>query len=130
MHEPTPGREENEEKLRLKVMITKKALEGTFDYNPLLSTTHEVICLDCTRRQSIVYLDYLKAGEFDFGEPEQIEVPIFQGAVSLLDLEKVTPLIITVTCDQCNSKSEIGPISVEYLQNIIDRPGPSRNMYA
>lgn len=111
-------------------MITKKALEGTFDYNPLLSTSHEVTCQDCTHQQSIVYLDYLKAGEFDFGEPEQIEVPIFQGAISVLDLEKVTPLLITVTCDQCNRKYEIGPLSVEYLQRIIDRPGPSRNMYA
>ena len=131
MSEPTPSKKESEEtSSRLKAMIIEKALEGKFDHNPLLSTTHDVTCLNCTHRQSVVYLDYLKAGEFDFGEPAQVEVPIFQGAISLLDLEKITPLIITVTCDQCNSKKEVDPISVEYLQGIINRPRPSGAMYS
>ncbi len=117
-------------KEKLKETILDKAREGVFDHNPLLSTIHSVTCEKCGRRLNIVYLDYLKSGEFEVGRAEQVEVLTTQGPVGWSDMERVRPIIISLTCEGCNCLIEARPVSIEYLMVIIDRPKTSGTMYA
>ena len=100
-----------------------------FNRNPLLGTAHLVICQKCKHRQSIIYLDYLKSGEFDLGKAEQIEVHTSQGPIGFLEMEKVTPIIISLSCGKCGCRIEARPVSAEYLKAIIDKPKASETMF-
>jgi hypothetical protein len=115
---------------QLKEIIIKRAREGVFDHNPLLSTAHVSTCQRCKHRQRVVYLDYLKAGDFVLGKAEQIEVLDSSGPIGVLEMEKVTLIVISRICEACGSHNEVRPISVEYLQVIIDRPQALGAMYA
>ncbi|MHC4535579.1 MAG: hypothetical protein ACYS6K_16640 [Planctomycetota bacterium] len=114
---------------QLKAIIIERARKGALDYNPLLSTAHVLTCHQCKHRQSIVYLDCLKSGEFALGKTEQIEVLDSSGPIGFLEMEKVTPIVISLICEACGCRIEVRPVSVEYLQVIIDRPQASRAMY-
>ena len=85
MPEHQNGGQGNEEDLsRFKEIIVEKAQKGIFNNNPLLSTIHVVTCQKCTHRQHIVYLDYLKSGEFELGKTEQVKILDPQGPNRLL----------------------------------------------
>lgn len=128
--QPTSGQGNKGASSPLKELIMEKARGGAFNHNPLISTTHYETCQKCNRRQSVVYLDYLKRGDFDFGKTEQIEVLNSQGPISFLEKEKVTPIIINLTCRECGCGIKARPVSAEYLRAIIDRPRASQTMYA
>ena len=103
-----------------KETIIEKARKGAFNNNPLLNTTHIVTCRECKHRQGIVFLEYLKSGEFEFGKVEQVEVFDIQGPMGFLEMENVTPIIIGLICEKCGCRIEARPISTEYLKIIID----------
>jgi len=124
------GKKDEGKALQLKELIINKAREGVFDHNPLLSTSHLITCQKCKHQRSIVYLNYLKTGEFEIGTTTQIDVLSTQGIFSFLEKELFTPLVIGLTCDQCSSSIEIKPVSAEYLQVLIDRPTATGAMYA
>ena len=127
--QPTSAQEDEEKSSQLKEIIIDRARRGLFNHNPLLSTVHFVTCQGCKKRQSVVYLDYLRSGEFDFGKAEQIEVLTSQGAVGFLEMEKVTPIVISLSCDECGCRFEVRPVSAEYLRVIIDKSKASGTMY-
>ena len=104
----------------------EKARKGIFNNNPLLSTVHVVTCQKCRHRQHIVYLNYLKSGEFELGKTEQIQILNPQG---FLETETITPIILNLNCEKCGCQIEARPISVEYLKTIIDRPETTGIMY-
>jgi len=83
----------------------------------------------CRHRQHIVYLDYLKPGEFEFGKAEQVEILDPQGPIGFLEVEKITPIILSFICKKCGCQIEARPISVEYLKTIIDRPKTTEIIY-
>lgn len=93
------------------------AERGHFDRNPLLATPHEVACGVCGSRFEVVFLDFLKAGGFELGEAEMVEVVYSAPTMTGLghNLERMTPLIIRVTCDRCGAETSFSPISLEYL---------------
>jgi hypothetical protein len=115
---------------QLKEILIERARNGAFAHNPLLSTAHALTCQQCQQRQRVVYLDYLKAGEFALGKAEQIEVLNSSGPIGVLEREKVTPIVISRICKTCGCRIEVRPVSVEYLQVIIDRPQALGAMYA
>ena len=127
--QPNSRQEDERKPSQFKEMIIENAQKGAFNRNPLLSTTHFLTCQKCKHRQSIVYLDRLKSGEFEFGKVEQIEVLTTQGSIGFLEMEKFTPIIITLVCDQCGCKNEARPVSFEYLQFISNRPRASGTMF-
>jgi len=130
MCERSTSKQGNERKsFQLKEMIGRKAQRGVFDHNPLVSTVHFVTCQKCKHRQSIVYLDYLKSGEFEFGKAEQIEVFTSPGPISFTEAKKVTSIIINLICEECGYKIEARPVSAEYLKAIIDKPKTSGTLY-
>jgi len=121
MPEHQNSAQENEEPSQFKEVVVDKAQKGIFNNNPLLSTTHVVTCQKCKHIEHIVYLDYLRSGEFEFGKTEQVEILDIQGAISFLDTEKITPIILSLICKRCGCQFKIHPVSVEYLKIIIDR---------
>ena len=130
MPEHQNGGQGNEEDLsRFKEIIIEKAQKGIFNNNPLLSTVHVVTCQKCRHRQHIVYLDYLRSGEFEFGKAEQVEILDPQGPIGFLETERITPIILSLICEKCGCQIEARPISVEYLKTIIDRPKTVGIMY-
>ena len=131
MREQPTSRQGNEERSsQLKETIIDKAQKGVFNHNPMLSTTHFVTCQKCKHKQSVVYLDCLKSGKFELGKSKQIEVLSLQGAISFLEMEKVTPIIVSLICKECNCRIEARPVSAEYLKVIINKPKTSTTMYA
>jgi uncharacterized protein YlaI len=123
------GRDNERASFQLKEIIGERARKGVLDHNPLLSTAHFVTCQQCKHRQSIVYLNYLKSGEFDLGKAQQIEVLDSSGPIGFLEMEKATPTVISLICEACGSRIEVRPFTAEYLQVIIDRPQASGAMY-
>jgi len=130
MSEHENSEQGNEEGLsQFKETIIEKAQKGLFSHNPLLSTIHIVICQKCKHRKSVVYLTFLKSGEFEFGKTEQVEILNPQGSIGFLETENITPIIFTLICEKCGCHIEVEPINVEYLKNVIDRPITTRIMY-
>jgi len=118
-----------EELSHLKEIINDEARKGVFDNNPLLNTTHVVTCRECKHRQDIIFLEYLKSGEFELGKVQQIEVLDTSGPIGLFELEKVTPITITCICKECGCRIEVRPVSAEYLKTIIEKPKTAGTMY-
>lgn len=131
MHEPPSSDPGNNKGVspELKKIIMKQARKGAFDHNPLLNTTHFVTCQQCKHSQHIVYLNYLRSGAFEFGNSEQIEVLTSQGPVGFLEMERVTMITISFACEKCGNQIEVRPVSVEYIQVILDKPTTSGTMY-
>jgi hypothetical protein len=121
--------EDERRSTQLKKIIKDEASKGVFDHIPLLSATHSVTCPKCKRRQQLVYLDYLKSGDFELGKAEQIEVLTPQGPVGIIEMEKFTPIAIKLGCVECHGQIEVRPISAEYLIFLIDKPTTSRLNY-
>ena len=122
-----PENERSSSQLKELRMVT--ARKGTFNQNPLLSTTHTITCQHCQHSQSIVYLNSLKSGAFEVGKAEEIEVLDSSMPIESSEMEKVTPIIINFVCKKCSYCMEVRPVSVEYLQTLNDRPKPSGAMY-
>lgn len=127
--QPNSGPENERSSFQLKESIIDTARKGAFDHNPLLSTAHIITCKQCKHRQSIIYLDYLKSGEFELEKAEQIEVLHTSGPIGFLEMEKVTPIVFSLLCKECGRRIEVRPVSFEYLQVVIDRPQASGAMY-
>jgi uncharacterized protein YlaI len=130
MHEQSTRKPENEpSSIQLKETINEMARKGTFDHNPLLNTTHFVMCQQCQHQQSIIYLDSLKKGDFEVGKTEQIEVLDSSGPIAFSEMEKVTPIVFTFLCKECGYRMEVRPVSVEYLLVVINKPQALGVMY-
>ncbi len=80
--------------------IVDKAKKGVFDDNPLLATSHVLVCKTCGHKQKITYLSYLKSGRFELGETRMVEVVNAAPTISGLRhaMERVTPIIIRNKC--------------------------------
>ena len=131
MSEESSSEQNNEQRSRtLKTLIVSSAKNGTLDRNPLLNTAHALTCPHCQHRQRIVYLDSLKKGDFDVGKTMQIEVLDSSGPMGFWEKEQVTPLTISYRCDMCSGIIEVSPVSVEYLQQIINNPPVSSAIYS
>jgi hypothetical protein len=115
---------------QMKLAVMENARNGLFDHNPLLSTAHTITCERCQHSQSVVYLDYFKRGAFEVGTVERIEVLDTSGPFGILETQQLTPIIISVPCTTCGSWMDIRPVSLEYLSILLNRPRPSRAMYA
>ena len=122
-----PENERSSSHVKEFIMVT--ARKGTFNKNPLLSTTHTITCQQCQHSQSIVYLDSLKSGAFEVGKAEEIEVLDSSKPIESPEMEKVTPISINLVCKKCGYCMEVRPVSVEYLQVVITRPPASGAMY-
>jgi len=94
MPEHQKGGQEDKELSRFKEAVIEKARKGIFNNNPLLSTPHVVACQKCKHVEHVVYLDYLRSGDFEFGKTEQVEIVDMQGPIGFLDMEKITPIIL------------------------------------
>ena len=107
-HTPQPPSEEE---------LKEKAEQGVFDRNPLLATPHEVVCRDCKYRNRVVFLEYLKSGQFEIGETRMIEVTFTYPTATGLGraLERATPIIIHIKCKKCGSVISYSPMNLEYL---------------
>ena len=110
-------------RLHSKSEIRSKAKKGYFDRNPMLTSPHEVTCNRCGYRQWIIYLEYLKAGRFEVGRTQTVEV--YHAAPLLVGLdvtkERITPLILKVRCGRCRAEIPHSPVSVEYLLFTLKR---------
>jgi hypothetical protein len=121
--------EQNDDTLEIKKMIIDKANKGVFNRNPLLNTLHHFECINCKTDLRIVYLNYLKSGEFELGQTEEIEVLNPQGVFTFLEKERVTPIVIKPVCRKCGAQIKVQPLNVEYLLVIINRPKSSSSIY-
>ena len=103
--------------LNRKEEVVKRARKGVFDRNPLLATLHQVECTTCGFAKKITYLDYLKAGRFELGKPQVIEVSYAAPTILGLShvMERITPIVITIRCERCEIEMSTSPISLEYL---------------
>ncbi len=63
------------------------------------------------------------------GTTEQIEVLDASGPMGVWEKEQVTLLTISHRCEACGDSIEVCPVSVEYLQLIINTPPVSSAMY-
>jgi len=97
--------------------IVDKAKKGVFNNNPLLATSHALVCKTCGHKQKITYLSYLKSGRFELGETRMIEVVHAAPTISGLGhaMEKITPIIIRIKCKRCGTEISCSPASIEYL---------------
>jgi hypothetical protein len=77
-----------------------------------------------------VYLDSLKNGDFEVGKTKQIEVLDASGPMGFWEQEQITPLTISYRCEVCTDIIEISPVSVEYLQLIINNPPATSTIYS
>lgn len=121
--------EQNDEVLEIKEMIVDKANKGVFNRNPLLHTFHHFECINCKTGLRIVYLNYLKSGEFELGQTEEIEAINPQGIFNFIEKERVTPIVFKPVCRKCGAQIKIQPLNVEYLLVIINRPKSSSSIY-
>lgn len=103
--------------------IREQAAEGFFDRNPLLSTPHQVMCKDCRHRNRVVFLEYLRSGQFEIGETKMLEVtyatPSFTGLGRTI--ERSTPLVFKIECRRCGTVISYSPVSLEYLLFATER---------
>ena len=121
--------DQNDEALEIKEMIVDNANKGVFNRNPLLNTPHYFVCRNCKTDLRIVYLTYLKSGEFELGHTEEIEVLNPQGILNFIEKERVTPIVFKPVCRKCGAQVKIQPLNVEYLLVVINRPKSSSNIY-
>jgi hypothetical protein len=113
-----------------KEIIMGHARKGAFDNSPLICTVHVVTCPNCRCKKSLLLLEYLKIGAFEIGKVEQIEVLNTEGAITFVEKEMFTPIIVRPVCHVCISQYEVRLVSSEYLKQIVDRPEASKSMYA
>jgi hypothetical protein len=64
------------------------------------------------------------------GKTKQIEVLDSSGPMGFWEKEQVTPLTISYHCEVCTGIIEVSPVSVEYLQLIINKPPVSSSIYS
>jgi len=111
--------------------IVDKAKKGVFDGNPLLATSHVLVCKTCGQKQKITYLSYLKSGQFELEETRMIEVihaaPTISGLMHTM--EKVTPIIIRIKCKRCGTEMSCSPVSIEYLLFTVAKEQKLDQMY-
>jgi len=111
--------------------IINIARKGVFDRNPLLAAPHELICKACGCKRKITFLDHLKSGRFELGETQMVEVS--HAAPTILglshDMERITPLIMTVRCERCGTEMSCSPVSLEYLLFTATKQEKMKNMY-
>ncbi len=102
---------------RSKSEIVDKARKGVFDGNPLLATPHRLVCKACGCIRKIIYLSYLKAGQFKLGKTRMMEVIYAAPTLTGLGgtMERATPIIIRVKCRKCKTEISCSPVSLEYL---------------
>jgi hypothetical protein len=114
-----------------KAEIMNRARRGVFDRNPLLATSHELVCKACGFTQKITYLDYLKSGRFELGETRMIEVSYAAPTIFGLShaVEKMTPILMRVRCERCGTEISCSPVSVEYLLFTTTRQQKLKSMY-
>ena len=111
--------------------IVNRARKGLFDRNPLLATSHQVICEACGCTQKITYLDYLKSGRFELGETQMIEVSYAAPTIFGLShaVERITPILITIRCERCGTEISCSPVSLEYLLFTTTKQQKLKSMY-
>lgn len=111
--------------------IITRARKGVFDRNHLLATPHELVCKACGCKRKITYLDHLKSGSFELGEPRMVEVSYAAPTISGLGhtMERITPLIMTVRCERCGTEISCSPVSLEYLFFTATKQEKMKNMY-
>lgn len=114
-----------------KEKIMNMAKEGNFDRNPLLATPHTVMCETCGCTQKIIYLDHLKSGAFELGKPEFVEVTYAAPTITGLSrgTERITPIIIKVRCQRCETEISCSPVSLEYLLFTAGKEQKMEHMY-
>jgi hypothetical protein len=97
--------------------IITQARQGVFNNNPLLVNPHEVECKNCKRKNRVIYLDFLKSGQFKIGETRKVDVLQLDNSFGGLNQiqENITPLILKKECKQCGTKNSWSPINLEYL---------------
>jgi len=109
----------SEEDIRLpsREEIIRKAEDGVFDRNTLLALPHKVICGDCGCDNSVIFLKYLKSGEFEIGETQTVEVTYAAPTSTGLgrSIERSTPLVFRIECKKCGTVTPHSPVSLEYL---------------
>ena len=111
--------------------IINRARKGAFDHNPLLATSHHVVCKACGFPQEITYLDYLKSGRFDLGEAQMIEVSYAAPTIFGLghSVERITPIIMSIRCGRCGTEVSCSPVSLEYLLFTTTKQQKLKSMY-
>lgn len=111
--------------------IINRARKGVFDRNPLLAAPHELVCKACGCKRKITYLDHLKSGRFELEETRMVEVSY--AAPTILGLrhtmERITPLIMKVRCERCETEISCSPVSLEYLLFTTAKEQKMENMY-
>lgn len=114
-----------------KEKIVEDAKKGIFNGNPLLATSHALVCKTCGHKKGITYLSYLKSGRFELGETRMVEVVYAAPTISGLGrtMERVTPIILWVKCDVCGAAMHCSPVSVEYLLFAVAKGQKSQQMY-
>lgn len=100
-----------------KAEVINKARKGIFNRNPLLVASHKLVCKACGCTQKITYLNHLKSGSFELGKTRAVEVAVAAPTILGLSLrtERITPIIIRVKCERCQTEISCSPISLEYL---------------
>lgn len=116
--------------------VSKKAImdmarRGVFNGNPMLATSHELVCKTCGCTQNLRYLDRLRSGRFELGETRVVEVAVAAPTISglLSTRERITPIMIRVRCKRCESEILCTPVSLEYLLFTARRPQKLEYMY-
>jgi len=111
--------------------IVNKAKKGVFDGNPLLATSHALVCKTCGHKQKITYLSYLKSGRFELGETRRLEVVHAAPTISGLShsMERVTSIIIRIKCKRCGAEISCSPVSIEYLLFTVAKEQKLNQMY-
>jgi hypothetical protein len=118
------------EQQSVKEQIVEKAKRGEFNGSPLLTTPHRASCENCGQTTDIVYLDYLKSGKFNIADPQAIETESPLGAFMASEQERVTQVIVQAVCGRCECPIEDRPFTVEYLNHLASRTGPSTTMWS
>jgi len=111
--------------------IVDKAKKGVFDGNPLLATSHALVCKTCGHKQKITYLSYLKSGQFELGKTKMVEIVHAAPTISGLRhaMERVTPIIIRIKCKRCGTEMSCSPVSIEYLLFTVAKEQKLDQMY-
>jgi len=111
--------------------IINRARKGVFDQNPLLATSHQIVCKVCGFAQKINYLDYLKSGKFELGETQMIEVSYAAPTIFGLShaVERMTPIRMSIRCERCGTEISCSPVSLEYLLFTTTKQQKLKNMY-
>lgn len=114
-----------------KEAIIDKARKGVYDRNPLLATSHQVVCKNCGCTQKITYLDQLKNGSFELGKTEAVEVAYAAPTITGLSRsrEMITPVIIKIRCQKCDGEISCSPLSLEYLLFTAKKQQKLEHMY-